>query len=262
MNRISPFDNHCCGKRGFTLIELLVVIAIIAILAAILLPALQAARERAKATNCVSNMKQLGTTVNIYLDNCRYMLSVNHARPDKYASGQWGKEISYVMDRGSFNKNVAPQYYYCPSTSPSAIKKAAKYDFTYGICYSPESSGNGFFKLDKSIWGDVYNAPYGLSVKKCKMPSAFPAFFDSVWSKNYTADQSYHGLGCYLPQPNRTDRGMSFRHGGKGTMLYLDCHVTSSDPDDFVGGMRGVDPKFKVLGSMWYADYTTQILIE
>ena len=56
-------------RTTFTLIELLVVIAIIAILAAMLLPALQQARERARTSKCSANLQQFGTAVNMYADD-------------------------------------------------------------------------------------------------------------------------------------------------------------------------------------------------
>ena len=107
------------AKRSFTLIELLVVIAIIAILAAILLPALQQARERATAIQCVSNLKNAGNVARMYTDANRDLWP--SSRPDQYSEANtWTLHMARAKlapgptERANMNKGVNSAFQ-CPS---------------------------------------------------------------------------------------------------------------------------------------------------
>jgi len=65
----APFRKIAAGKKGFTLIELLVVIAIIAILAALLIPAISAAKNKAKRMTCLNNLRQINLGIHMYCDD-------------------------------------------------------------------------------------------------------------------------------------------------------------------------------------------------
>ncbi|MER3474339.1 MAG: hypothetical protein C4335_09985 [Armatimonadota bacterium] len=103
------------SQRAFTLIELLVVIAIIAILAAILFPVFARAREKARQTSCLSNMKQMGTSSMMYVQDyderfpLSYYVSANAQGPCAFT--YLGAVEPYVKNR---------QIYQCPS-EPRAI---------------------------------------------------------------------------------------------------------------------------------------------
>ena len=150
-------------KHGFTLIELLVVIAIIAILAAILFPVFAQAREKARQTSCLSNLKQLGTAFTLYEDDWEETLppiwgdgtGVNTITDTAYPAGNYWTRVNYGgigtnhwktwMDAiFPYVKNIS--LYHCPS----AAKGASGYGMNWGVGFVPDYD-NYYFTFDRRV---------------------------------------------------------------------------------------------------------------
>ena len=156
---------HCAKANCFTLIELLVVIAIIAILAAMLLPALSQARERAKATSCLSNLKNLTAVGIMYMnDHQGFWPGANYSLPSASYIGQLakGKYITTPVGNQSNDgkwSNLARadlKGYYCPKRgfNPKYAKAYTRNVQAYSSVFNP--SGRAWCINFNSEFNDAY----------------------------------------------------------------------------------------------------------
>lgn len=190
-------------QRGFTLIELLVVIAIIAVLTALLLPALSRAKEAARSTQCLNQLRQLSLAVRLYADDHDDTLPRSLHSAATHRELPWGRSIAtYLGATPTTWTNLLATLYHCPSD-----KRVAAWSYGQNVYF--ELGPNDDYDGKPATWRRLGHVPQPVAtLLHAENTSAADHIMPNFW----------------VTRADTTDVAAT-RHAGRANYNFVDGHA-------------------------------------